>query len=199
MSSAKRDMKPLPPRPDEKAPPYYIVQPLGAFSAGELWLGFGPEQWTDQQAVFGKQELELMDTRSRPSTRSWPTTRTSSRPTPTDPGQGILTLASGQQDARRLAADRGRARRGRPTRRPEAQSASSSASGSPEDTDTKEVGSTDREVTRAWDIKADDDPTLVKTIRLIPENYPAALEADELLARASGTPFSCAPCACWGR
>jgi multiple sugar transport system permease protein len=190
--TVRREAVGLHPRPKPEPQPYGIVRPEETFAAGELWLGFSPEEWNKNRAVFGKQELELMET---PVSQDYKVLADDKNVFVADPGdtsatpEGALKLCSGHV----IRAQRLRSFFPPPE-----------GEGKPklvvvrewrsEDTNTKEVGSTDRQVTRAWDVKSEDDPTLVKTARFIPENYPAALERTHFLRSLLNTLYVCSLC-----
>jgi multiple sugar transport system permease protein len=165
----EREIKPAPDKP------FYVVRPREAFSAGELWLTFGPETWT-KFAVFNLQELGQMNAQVTPEMKVLADEKNRF-----DPGAGVLTLHSGRKVPAELV------RRIDP-----------SADGSPlwvvrewrpADTDMREVGSTDREVTRAWDVLPAS--RITKTSRVIPENYPIALRRVGFLRSLINTLFLC--------
>jgi multiple sugar transport system permease protein len=188
----ERDLKPLPPK-DGKPQPYGVVQPLEPFAAGELWLGFEHEKWMENKAVFGKQELDLMNTEVTPENPVLADDTNVFTPAAGAPFEknveGTLKLKSGRTIRARLL---------KAVYPPEEKEKKAKLivvrEWRPEDTDTKEIGSTDRQVTRPWDIKAEDDPTLVKTARIIPENYPAALERTHFGRSLWNTLYVCSLC-----
>lgn len=162
------------------ATPMAVVAPRTAFPAGELTQPFGKEVW-DRYPVFNRQELTRMNTMVKPGTRVLADQRNRF-----DPASETLTLYSGRRVpaelVRNLAADPGGAalwlvREWRP-----------------EDTDTKEVGAASGDVTRAWDVVAERD--LIRGIRLIPHNYPAALGRIHFLRSLRNTLFLCLMVVC---
>jgi multiple sugar transport system permease protein len=192
----ERDMKALPKGPDGKVPPYYIVQPLKEFSAGELWLSFGPDIWKDLKN-FSKDERAVMDKTVTSEHKVLADDKNVFTPDPADPAKGVLALASGNKiSVKRL----------RTVVVPETQEGQAGADAAaksklllvrqwkPEDTDTKDVGAADKEVTRPWDIKAADDPTLDKTVRFIPNNYPVGLKRTNFWQSFLNTLFLCTMC-----
>jgi len=56
----------------------------------------------------------------------------------------------------------------------------------------REVGATDRQVTRAWDVLPERE--IEKTVRIIPENYPVALRRVGFLRSLMNTLFLCVMC-----
>ena len=190
----ERDLKPLPRKPGEKPKPYSIVQPLEteSFSAGELWLGVRPEKWAENKSVFGKQELDMMDAKVTSEHKVLADDKNVFTADPgdtSDKPQGTLKLCSGHTIRARLLRTVYPPEEGE--QKPKLWMVREWRS---EDTNTKEVGSTDRQATRAWDIKAENDPTLVKTTRLIPENYPAALERTNFKHSLWNTLYVCVLC-----
>jgi len=155
--------------------PVYIVTPLEPFPAGELTHPFGKDVW-DRYPVFNKQELARMNTIVRPGMKVPADDRNVF-----DPKQGILRLQSGRRIKARLV---------REIRNP--------AGGEPlwlvrewrpEDTDAKEVGATEGDVTRAWDILPES--RIRRTIRIIPYNYVAALRRIHFMRSLLNTLFVC--------
>jgi multiple sugar transport system permease protein len=192
----ERDMKPLPKGPDGKVPPYYIVQPLKDFSAGELWMTFGPDTWKTLKN-FGKEERVVMDKVLTPEHKVLSDDKNVFTPDRTDPATGTLMLMSGNKVPAKLL------RTVVVPEVPEDKAAAEAAAKSKlvlvrewrkEDTDTKGVGSTDKEVTRPWDIKAADDPTLVISTRFIPYNYPVGLKRTNFWQSFLNTLFLCTMC-----
>jgi multiple sugar transport system permease protein len=126
--------------------PYWIVRPEAEFPAGEMTHPFGAEVW-NKYPIFNKQELARIPF------------------VPTDGGTtGVLRLRSGREAPVRMA-ERLAPREGeklwlvREWR--------------PEDTDTKELGSTSGDLTRAWEVLPESE--IRECTRMIPRNYPAAL------------------------
>jgi len=165
----EREIKPAPDKP------FYVVRPKETFSAGELWLTFGPETWK-KFAVFNLQELGQMDTPVTPEMKVLADDKNRF-----DPAAGTLTLSSGRKIPAELV------RRVTPA-----------ADGSAlwvvrewlaADTDMREVGSTDREVTRAWDVLPMSQ--IAKTRRVIPQNYPIALARTGFVRCLVNTLFLC--------
>ncbi len=139
--------------------PCWIVTPEAEFPAGEMTHPFGPEVWR-KYSVFNADELRKMESVVTPDMKVLADKRN-----PYDEAAGILRLMSGRTVKARLVetvlAPTGGAklwlvREWRPS-----------------DTDTKEIGSTSGDLTRAWAVVPE---TEIRTvIREIPENYPAAL------------------------
>jgi multiple sugar transport system permease protein len=188
----RHQVTPFDSKPNATPKPYGIVQPEETFSAGELWLGFTAEEWAKNKAVFGKQELELMDT---PMTHDHKVLADDKNVFTPDFGdtsanpEGVLKLCSG-----RVIRARSLRTLYPPLEGENKPNLVLVREWRPEDTNTKEVGSTDRQVTRAWDVKSEDDPTLEKTTRLIPENYPAALERTNFVHSLWNTLYLCSLC-----
>ncbi|MBN2451791.1 MAG: hypothetical protein JXR77_15490, partial [Lentisphaeria bacterium] len=137
---------------------FAIVRPREPFPAGELSHPFGKEVW-DRYPVFNRQELARMNT---PVTEAMNVL--ADERNPFDPAAGILTLQSGRRVAAELV------RHILPD--PSGSTLWLVREWRPEDTDTREVGSTGGDVTRRWDVIPERDLRLVP--RFIPRNYPAA-------------------------
>jgi len=157
------------------AAPLFIVVPRETFPAGELTHPFGKEIW-DRYPIFNQQELRRMNTPVTPGLKVLADERNRF-----DPQTGTLVLQSG----RNVRADLVR-------------QITSDAQGSPlwlvrewrpEDTDTKEVGDTGGDVTRRWDVVPES--ALVAGVRLIPRNYPVALQRTHFLRSLANTLFLC--------
>jgi len=157
------------PSPEE---PYWIVRAGTEFPAGEMTHPFGPEVWS-KYSIFNKQELARMNARVKAGMKVL-----ADRSNPYVPDEvegdgaaGTLRLRSG----RRVPAELVRAL--------EAPAEGAEEEGAklwlvrewrPEDTDTKELGSTSGDLTRAWAVLPEGQ---VRTCtRMILQNYPAALE-----------------------
>lgn len=160
--------------------PIYIVEPLAPFAAGEMTRPFGKEVW-DTYPVFNKRELARMNTVVTPGMKVLADDKNRYLPE-----TGELQLQSGRRVPARLL------RRVMPA-----------ASGDelwlvrewrPDDTDTKEVGSTLGDVTRAWDVMAKRE--LTRTTRVITRNYPAALRRIRFTRSLLNTLFVCAMVVC---
>lgn len=160
--------------------PFAIVRPKEAFAAGELWKPFGRETW-EKFAVFNKQELERMNAQVAPETKVLGDDKNRF-----DPATGILTLYSGRtvpaELVRQIAAV------------PDGEPLWLVREWRPEDTDTKGVGSTGIEVTRAWDVLPESE--IRRTHRVIPYNYPVALERVHFGRSLGNTLFLCGMCVC---
>jgi len=157
--------------------PFYVVRPKEPFSAGELWLTFGPETWT-KFPVFNQQELARMDTQIVPATKVLADEKNRF-----DPASGVLVLCSG----RKVAAEQ--------VRRIEPAADASLwlvREWKPEDTDMREVGSTVGEVTRPWEVLPMS--RIRETARLIPQNYPVALARVGFGRALANTLFLCVMC-----
>jgi multiple sugar transport system permease protein len=147
--------RPIVPSADE---PYWIVRPEAEFPAGEMTHPFGPEVW-NKYPIFNKQELARMNALVTPKMKVL-----ADRSNPYEETGGILRLRSGRrapvQMVARLAPPGGEklwlVREWRP-----------------EDTDTKELGSTSGDLTRAWEVLPESE--IRECSRMIPRNYPAAL------------------------
>lgn len=155
--------------------PLFIVAPQEAFPAGELTHPFGKEIW-ERYPIFNRQELQRMNALVTPGMKVLADERNRF-----DPATGTLVLQSG----RKVRADLVR-------------EVTADAQGSPlwlvrewrpEDTDTKEVGGTGGDVSRGWDVLPERD--LVAGIRLIPQNYPVALQRTHFLRSLANTLFLC--------
>jgi len=166
-------------RPSEKDL-FAIVTAGEAFPAGELAQPFGKNVW-DQYPVFNRQELQRMNTQTQPGTRVFADQRNRF-----DPATGRLTLYSG----RTVSADLVRSI----TPDPEGSPLWLVREWRPEDTDTREVGAGGGEVTRAWDVLPERE--LVRGIRMIPQNYPAALGRIHFLRSLRNTLFLCLMSVC---
>jgi multiple sugar transport system permease protein len=160
--------------------PFAIVAARETFPAGELFQPFGKDVW-DQYPVFNRQELARMNTPVEPGMRLLADQRNRF-----DPATGTLTLHSG-----------------RPVRAELVRNLAPDPQGSPlwlirewraEDTDMREVGSAGGDVRRAWDVLPERE--LRRGIRLIPQNYPAALGRIHFLRSLRNTLFLCLLCVC---
>lgn len=158
--------------------PVYIVQPSEAFAAGELTHPFGKEVW-DRYPVFNKHELARMNATVTPDMKVLTDERNSY-----DPAQAALTLQSGRQVLAKLLRQV----------KPDIVPLWLVREWRPEDTDTKEIGATSGDVTRAWDVVSE--RKLVKTIRTIPQNYPIALRRVHFVRSLFNTLFLCAMVVC---
>ena len=139
--------------------PFWIVRPLEPFPAGEMTHPFGPEVWRKFR-VFNESELARMEASVTPAMKVL-----ADRLNPFDPGRGVLRLQSGREVAAKLV------RRIAPA--PGASRLWLVRQWRPEDTDTKEIGSTSGDITRAWAVVPESEIRTV--VREIPQNYPAAL------------------------
>ena len=160
--------------------PVYIVRPEQGFAAGELTHPFGKEVW-DRYPVFNKHELARMNATVTPDMKVLTDDRNRY-----DPAAGIMTLQSGRKvPAKRLR---------KVTARPDDGALWLVREWRPEDTDTKEIGATSGDVTRAWDVVPE--AALVKTVRAIPQNYPVALRRVHFVRSLLNTLFLCAMVVC---
>jgi len=150
------------PSPDE---PYWTVRPEAAFPAGEMTHPFGPEV-RNKYPIFNKQELARMNARVTKETMVL-ADRQNPFAAGGDGALGTLRLMSGREVPGALVAKL---------------EASSEEAGKlwlvrewrPEDTDTKALGSTAGDLTRAWAVLP---ASKIRTCtRMIPQNYPVALE-----------------------
>jgi len=157
-----------------------IVRPRDSFAAGELFLPFDNDTW-QKYPVFNQQELAKMNARVTPEMKVLGDDRNRF-----DPETGILTLRSG----RKIPAELVR----RVDAAPEGQKLWLVREWRPEDTDTKEVGATTGDLTRAWDILSED--KIEKVARLIPHNYPAALKRARFGRSLRNTLFLCVMTVC---
>jgi len=162
--------------------PFAIVRPKESFAAGELWKPSGSEVWKTF-SVFNQQELERMNARVTPGM-----TVLGDDKNRFDPAAGVLTLYSG----RKVPAELVRTIRATPTdgETGEPDTLWLVREWRPEDTDTKGVGSTGIEVTRAWDVLPES--RIEKTHRIIPQNYPVALARVHFGRSLLNTLFLCA-------
>ncbi|HUU11579.1 MAG TPA: carbohydrate ABC transporter permease [Phycisphaerae bacterium] len=179
----ERDIRPTP------ETPFHVVRPKEPFSAGELWLTFGPEIWKKAD-VFSNQEKTRMNTEVGPAMKVLADDKNRF-----DPKTGILTLRSG----RKVPADLVREVTSAPPRPPATEGGPPVPDTlwlvrewRPEDTDTKEVGSTGGEVTRAWDVVPDSQ--IRRRIRIIPQNYQYALARVNFSRCLLNTLFLCVMC-----
>jgi multiple sugar transport system permease protein len=168
----EREIRPTP------AARFYVVRPEEPFAAGELWLTFGADTWRKFQ-VFNQQELAQMNTLVTPEMNVLADEKNRF-----DPAAGILTLKSGRTVPARLVREIRPDPQGEPLRLVR--------EWRPEDTDAKEVGSTEHAVTRAWDVLPERD--IAKTVRIIPENYPVALARVGFGRSLFNTLFLCVMC-----
>ena len=165
----EREIKPGP------SNPVYVVRPEQSFSAGELSRPFGPETWR-KYPVFNKQELAGMNAEVTPAMKVLADDKNVF-----DPAAGTLRLLSGRVIRARLEREVSTPPRGeklwlvREWR--------------PQDTDTKEIGATVGDVSRAWDVLPESQITT--GVREIPENYPAALERVNFGQSLFNTLFLC--------
>ena len=168
---------------------FYIVRPREPFSAGELWLTFGPDTWKKAD-VFSNQEKARMNA---PVTTSMKVL--ADEKNRYDPAGGILTLQSG----RKAPADPVREIRPAPPLPPAKAGAAPAPDPlwlvrewRPEDTDTKEAGSAGGDVMRAWDVLPMSQ--IQQAVRIIPQNYPVALARIGFTRCLLNTLFLCVMC-----
>ena len=154
----------------------YIVRAAEGFAAGEMFLPFGPETWR-RYPVFNKQELARMEAQVAPGTKLLADDRNRF-----DPEKGVLALCSGRAVRAELV------REVRPD--PAGETLWLVREWRPEDTDTKEVGSTAGDISRAWEVLPERE--IGRTIREIPQNYPAALRRVRFWRSLANTLFLCA-------
>ncbi len=162
------------------ASPVYIVRPKESFAAGELFLPFGQETW-QKYPVFNQQELAKMNAQVTPGMKVLAEERNRF-----DPDTGILTLRSDRKVPAALVR--------RVDAAPEGKKLWLVREWRPEDTDTKEVGATTGDVTRAWDILREDN--IQQVVRVIPQNYPAALKRARFGRSLRNTLFLCMMTVC---
>jgi len=155
--------------------PDWIVRPLEQFSAGEMTHPFGPDTW-HKYPIFNADELRRMDTQVTPEMKVL-----ADKTNPFDERRGVMKLFSGREVRAELVT----------AIRPPAdgQKLWLVREWKPSDTDTKEVGSTSGDVTRAWAVLPE--AQIEKTIRAIPENYPAALKRINFVRSLFNTLFLC--------
>lgn len=155
--------------------PYRIVRPLEEFPAGEMTHPFGPETWR-KYPIFNQEELERMETIITSDMKAL-----ADRNNPYDVDTGILRLMSGREVKAELIE----------TLKPPAgdEKLWIVREWRPEDTDTKEVGSTAADPTRAWAVMLESE--IDESIRIIPQNYPAALKRVNFGRSFLNTMFVC--------
>ena len=154
-----------------KEGPLYIVRPRrlangkAAFMAGELKLSFGPDKWKDILS-FADKERKQMNTPITHAVKVLADRNNRYIPDTDTPETGKLHLRSGRVVDVKLVrkidppADGGKLHLAREWR--------------PADTDTKGLSSQFIDVERAWDIVPDD---RIRTApKIVPQNYPVALE-----------------------
>ena len=155
--------------------PVHIVSPTEKFAAGELTHPFGKDVW-ERYPVFNQQELARMNAVVRPGMRVLtngsntylPETRT-------------LTLQSGRRVGATLVRTLSPA--------PKGNALWLVREWRPEDTDTKEVGAAEGDISRAWDVLPE--RSLVEVPRIIPHNYPVALRRIHFIRSLLNTLFLC--------
>ena len=153
----------------------YIVEPLEEFSAGELTLSFGPDTWR-KFAVFNQSELDRMNAPVGPGMKVLAAGRNRF-----DSALSVLQLASGRKVAARLARE--------VKADPSGRKLWLAREWRPADTDTKDIASAMGDVTRAWDVLAED--KIIETSRVIPLNYPVALRRVQFARSLANTLFVC--------
>lgn len=164
--------RPIVPSGDEKV---YVLKPLEEFHAGEIFLTFGPDIW-NTFSVFAKDELARMNTLLTPKMKVLTDENNTY-----DPKSGLLTLQSGN----RIPAEIVRTIEPSETE----DTLWLVRQWRPEDTDTKKVGAASGDVGRAWDVLPESELRL--KVRLIPENYPAALHRVNFFRSLMNTLFIC--------
>ena len=159
------------------AEPYWIVQPRAAFPAGEMSKPFGAEEWR-KYPIFGEQELKQMEALVTPQMRVLCDKRN-----PYDTKNGVIRLMSGREVRAELVREL----------QPHEPSSNEALwlvrEWRPEDTDAKEIGATASDLTRVWDVLPDS--RIEEVVRVIPENYPAALRRVHFGQSLLNTLFLC--------
>ena len=163
--------RPIAPSADE---PYWIVRPLEEFPAGEMTHPFGPETWR-KYPIFNQEELRRMETFVTPNMKVL-----ADRSNPYDEQSGILRLQSGREVKAELIEE---------VKPGDGEQLWLVREWRPEDTDTKEIGSTAADLTRAWAILPESE--IDRSIRTIPQNYPAALRRVNFWRSFLNTMFVC--------
>jgi len=155
--------------------PYWIVRPLEEFPAGEMTHPFGPETWR-KYPIFNQEELKRMETIITSNMKAL-----ADRTNPYDEEAGILRLQSGREVKAELI---------RTLKPPEnGDQLWLVREWRPEDTDTKEVGSTAADPNRAWAVLSESE--IDESTRMIPQNYPAALRRVHFGRSFLNTMFVC--------
>lgn len=139
--------------------PFWIVRPLEEFRAGEMSHPFGPETWR-KYPLFSEEELRRMEVIVTPEMKVLAETAC-----PFDEERSVLYLRSGRDVKAELV------RKISPV--PEGERLWLVREWRPEDTDTKEIGSTAGDLGRAWAVLPESQ--IERTTRVILQNYPAAL------------------------
>ncbi|MFC1713168.1 carbohydrate ABC transporter permease [Candidatus Poribacteria bacterium] len=163
--------RPIVPSADE---PYWIVRPLEEFPAGETTHPFGPETWR-KYPIFNEEELGRMETIITSDIKVL-----ADKNNPYDEQSGILRLQSGRAVKAELIKTLAAIADDELWLVREWRS---------EDTDTKEVGSTAADPTRAWAVLPKSE--IRESIRVIPQNYPAALKRVNFGRSFLNTMFVC--------
>ncbi|MBM3211783.1 carbohydrate ABC transporter permease [Candidatus Poribacteria bacterium] len=140
--------------------PYWIVTPLEEFPAGEMTHPFGPETWR-KYPIFNQEELKRMETIIKSNMKVL-----ADKNNPYDEDSGLLHLLSGKVVKARLIEKLSQPADG--------QSLWLVREWRPEDTDTKEVGSTSADPNRAWAVLKES--RIQRSTRIIPQNYTVALK-----------------------
>jgi len=153
----------------------FIVKPEETFAGGELTLPFRRESW-EKYPVFNQQELARMNAQVQPTMKLLADDKN-----PFDPDTGILTLASGRTIRAHMVRE--------VTPPPNAEKLWLVREWRPADTDTKEVGAATGDVARAWDVLPESQ--IERGVRIIPENYPAALRRVNFTSSLLNTLFLC--------
>lgn len=163
--------RPITPSADD---PYWIVRPLEEFPAGEMTHPFGPETWR-KYPIFNQEELRRMETIITSDMKVL-----ADRKNPYDEKRGILRLQSGREIKAELIEI---------LKPVDGEQLWLVREWRPEDTDTKEVGSTAADPTRAWAILLES--KIDRSLRAIPQNYPAALRRVNFGRSFLNTMFVC--------
>jgi len=154
---------------------FYIVRPKESFPAGELSRPFGEEIWQEYR-IFNKAELAQMNTPVTPELKVL-----ADDVNRFNPDTGKLTLCSGRE------VDAALIRQVKPD--PDGQVLWLVRQWKPEDTDAKEIGSTASDPERPWDVLP---ASMIQEVpRIIPHNYPVALEKVHFARSLFNTLYLC--------
>ena len=158
----------------------FIVRPAEPFAAGELTLPFGPDTWK-QSVSFTDEERRQMDANVTPATHVL-----ADDANPFNPAAGTLKLRSGRTVGAELV---------REIKPPaDGEKLYVVREWRPEDTDTKGVSSPFVKVDRAWDVLPSS--ALQTGPKIIPNNYPVALERVHFERSLGNTLFVCLMAVC---
>jgi multiple sugar transport system permease protein len=163
--------RPITPSADD---PYWIVRALEQFPAGEMTHPFGPETWR-KYPIFNQEELQRMETVITSDMKVL-----AERKNPYDEERGILRLQSGREVKAELIEK---------LKPGDGEQLWLVREWRPEDTDTKEVGSTAADPSRSWAVLPES--MIHRSIRAIPQNYPAALRRVNFGRSFLNTMFVC--------